>query len=70
MARKLVCICNLIEQAEIEDMLNKGAESTSHIQQLTRAGTSCGRCLPEIDALVEAHKNKKPKDQQKLKFGF
>lgn len=70
MARKLVCICNLIGQAEIEEMLKKGANSTFDIQQLTRAGTSCGRCLPEIDAIVESYKKKKPEDQQKLKFRF
>jgi len=71
MARRLVCICNLIDQNEIEALLKKGAESTSDIQKFTRAGTSCGRCLPEIDELVEAHKKGKPEDQQKkLELGF
>jgi bacterioferritin-associated ferredoxin len=71
MARRLVCICNLIDQNEIEALLKKGAESTSDIQKFTRAGTSCGRCLPEIDELVEAHKKEKPEDQQKkLELGF
>jgi len=71
MARRLVCICNLIDQNEIETLLKKGAESTSDIQKFTRAGTSCGRCLPEIDELVEASKKEKPEDQQKrLELGF
>jgi len=51
-------------------MLKKGATSTSDIQRLTRAGTSCGRCLPLIDELVNDFQNKRPKDQQKkLDFG-
>jgi bacterioferritin-associated ferredoxin len=71
MARKLVCICNLVEESEIRQVLNKGANKTEHIQEYTRAGTSCGRCLMEIDVIVEEHKKKKPEDQQqRLDLGF
>ena len=64
MAKRLICLCNFIEEQEIKSVLKKGALSTKDIQFQTRAGTSCGRCLPLIDELVESHKNKKPKDQQ------
>jgi bacterioferritin-associated ferredoxin len=71
MGRRLVCICNLVDENEIQKVLNKGAETTEHIQAHTRAGTSCGRCLPEIDAVVEEHKKKKPGNQQgTLELGF
>jgi len=71
MEKKLVCLCNLIEETEIISTLQKGANSTADIQNLLRAGTSCGRCLTEIDQLVKVHKSKKPKgQQQKLDFGF
>lgn len=71
MSRRIVCLCNLIEEKEINAILEKGAESTKDIQMYTRAGTSCGRCLPQIDELVEAHKKKKSKTQQKrLNLGF
>lgn len=71
MARKLVCICNLVEEKEIRQVLDKGADSTELIQENTRAGTSCGRCLMEIDAIVDEHKRKKPEDQQqRLDLGF
>jgi len=66
----LICFCNFIDEKEINSLLKKGASSTKEIQLLTRAGTSCGRCLPLIDELVESFKNAKPKDQQKkLDFG-
>ncbi|MCY1720913.1 (2Fe-2S)-binding protein [Prolixibacteraceae bacterium Z1-6] len=71
MANRLVCLCNFIDEKEICSLLKKGAESTSDIQMISRAGTSCGRCLPEIDEIVLTHNNKKPKPQQgKLKLGF
>lgn len=70
MSNRLVCLCNLVDENEIISLLKRGATSTSDIQQLTRAGTSCGRCLPVIDDLVSEFQNKRPKDQQKkLDFG-
>jgi bacterioferritin-associated ferredoxin len=71
MGRKLVCLCNFIEEKEIVAALKKGASSTKDIQRITGAGTSCGRCLTEIDQLVEDWQKEKPKEQQKkLDFGF
>jgi nitrite reductase (NADH) large subunit len=70
MANRLVCLCNFVDEKEIRSVLKKGAESTADIQRFTRAGTSCGRCLPEIDELVLNHKKNKPEDQQrKLELG-
>ena len=71
MGRKLVCLCNLIEEKQIVAALKKGASSSIEIQNITGAGTSCGRCLTEIDQLVENWQKEKPKEQQKkLNFGF
>ena len=71
MGRRLVCLCNLVEENEILSFLKKGAATTGEIQKLTGAGTSCGRCLPEIDQMVEDFNKEKPKDlQKKLDFGL
>jgi bacterioferritin-associated ferredoxin len=71
MSNRLICFCNLVDEKEIIALLNKGATSTKDIQQLTRAGTSCGRCLPLIDELVAFHEKQKPKARQgKLDLGF
>ena len=68
---RLVCLCSYVEEKEIINALRKGAVSTSEIQLYTGAGRSCGRCLPEIDGLVEQYLKKKPKEQQqRLDFGF
>ncbi|NQU87239.1 MAG: (2Fe-2S)-binding protein [Mariniphaga sp.] len=69
MKSKLVCLCSLVTEDEIKDVLKKGASSTTEIQEYTRAGTTCGRCLPEIDQLVEYH-NKKNKKGPQLKKDF
>jgi len=71
MGKRLVCLCNLVEENEILLALKKGATTTKEIQVTTRAGTSCGRCITEIDRMVEDYQKKKPKDPQtKLDFGF
>jgi len=69
MSNRLVCMCNLVDEKEIISMLKRGAASTSDIQRLTRAGTSCGKCLPVIDELVNEFQNRRPKVQQQLDFG-
>jgi nitrite reductase (NADH) large subunit len=71
MSGRLICLCNFVDEKEIKSLLKRGAVSTKEIQNLTRAGTSCGRCLPLIDELVSNYQKEKPKDQQnKLDFGF
>lgn len=69
MSKRFVCLCNLVTEHEILAVLRKGARSTSDIQKMTRAGTSCGRCLVEIDALVEEYLSDLADDpQQKIRF--
>ena len=69
MSKRLVCICNMVTEKEIRASLMKGACSTPDIQRLTRAGTSCGRCLPFIDSIVEEHLAQIPIDpQQRIDF--
>ena len=70
MSKRLICLCNFVDEEEILATLKKGARSSKDIQHHTRGGTSCGRCLPQIDDIVEDFGKSKPKDQQKrLDFG-
>ena len=69
MSKRLVCICNMVAEKEISSTLDKGARSTADIQRLTSAGTSCGKCLVLIDAIVEEFITNLPSDpQQKINF--
>ncbi|HEY3388183.1 MAG TPA: (2Fe-2S)-binding protein [Prolixibacteraceae bacterium] len=62
--KRLVCLCNHVTELEINKKLRAGAVTTSEIQKFTTAGTSCGRCIPEIDAIVEKYKTEMIKDPQ------
>jgi len=69
MSKRLVCICNMVTEKEIHNTLVKGAKSTTEIQKMTRAGTSCGRCLPWIDSIVEEFLVNLPDNpQQRINF--
>ena len=70
MGNRLVCACNMVSEKEILSALKKGAKTTSDIQKLTSAGTTCGKCLMTIDRIVEIYLENQPEDpQQSLKFG-
>ena len=69
MSRRLVCFCNEVTESEILKVLKTGANTTVDIQRITKAGTSCGRCLTTIDRLVEEFILQKPNDlQQRINF--
>ncbi len=71
MAKQLICLCNMVTENEIVAALKKGARSTSDIQKMTGAGTSCGRCLVVIDGLVEDFLAQLPAEpQQRIDFKF
>ena len=55
----------MVLEKEIIEALKKGARSTSDIQRITRAGTSCGRCLPILDAMLEEYMEELPDNPQK-----
>jgi len=54
----------MVTENEILTTLKKGARSTSDIQNTTKAGTSCGKCLMTIDRIVEEFMEQKPSDPQ------
>jgi bacterioferritin-associated ferredoxin len=59
----------MVTEKEIHAALMKGARSASEIQKMTRAGTSCGRCLPWIDSIVEEFVTSLPNNpQQRIDF--
>jgi NAD(P)H-nitrite reductase large subunit len=60
----------MVTENEILTALKKGARSTSDIQNTTKAGTSCGKCLMTIDRIVEEFMEQQPADPQfRIEFG-
>ena len=66
MARKLVCVCNIIPEREIVQAIGKGANSLDDIKTVTGAGTSCGRCHPAIENMLKEQVGKINGPRQKL----
>lgn len=66
MSRKLICVCNFVPEREIVKAIDKGATHLEDIKNLTSAGTSCGRCHPAIENLLENSRNEKGKAQFRI----
>lgn len=69
MRSKLVCLCNLVTEGEIILAIKKGAVTIGDIQNITRAGTTCGKCHQDVNRLVEDnHEESGKRPQLKLDF--
>ena len=53
-----VCSCNNVSAGQIRAAFNDGAHSVDDIKACTKAGTSCGSCLPLVIKLVETEQAK------------
>lgn len=53
---KLVCTCNQVGSGNIEQLIAGGCHSLAEICQRSGAGSGCGSCKPEIQAILQASK--------------
>ena len=49
-----ICDCNGVTRARIVEAVLGGARSLQAVCDTTRAGTGCGTCRPEVQALIDA----------------
>lgn len=49
----LVCHCHAVNEAAVERLVASGATRVGHVVRNTKAGSSCGGCLPELRRLCE-----------------
>jgi NAD(P)H-nitrite reductase large subunit len=49
-----VCDCNGVTRARIVEAVLAGARSLQSVCDVTRAGTGCGSCRPEVQAVIDA----------------
>ena len=51
-----VCSCNDVTKADIlHAVAEQGCESVADVKQCTRAGSTCGSCVPTVKNLIEEH---------------
>jgi nitrite reductase (NADH) large subunit len=48
-----ICDCNAVSKARIVEAVLEGARSLTAVCDRTRAGTGCGSCRPEVQALID-----------------
>ncbi|MFI7512362.1 nitrite reductase large subunit NirB [Micromonospora echinofusca] len=49
-----VCSCNAVTRADIDDAIVGGCADVPALKACTRAGTSCGSCVPMLKQLLDA----------------
>ena len=49
----LVCHCHRVSDAAVSALLENGASKVGQVVRGTRAGTSCGGCLPELRRMCQ-----------------
>ena len=49
-----VCLCHAVTDRKIRKAITRGATSVDDITRACRAGSGCGGCRPELEALLRA----------------
>lgn len=49
-----ICSCNAVTKGRLRDAIHEGACDVATLKSCTRAGTSCGSCLPLMRQVLEA----------------
>lgn len=49
-----ICSCNGVSKARITEAVQNGASTLQGVCQVTRAGTGCGTCKSQVQAILES----------------
>lgn len=52
----LVCHCHRVNDAHVDQVLSAGADGVRGVVRATRAGTSCGGCIPMLRELCASRR--------------
>ncbi len=53
--RMIICVCHRVSDRDIARAVQAGCDSFAELQQHTRAGTTCGRCLEHAQDSFAEH---------------
>jgi nitrite reductase (NADH) large subunit len=56
----IVCKCNLASYQDILKAIEKGAKTIEDIQKLTKASTSCGGCMADVEMILSSKVKEQP----------
>ena len=49
---KMICHCNQVDYITIRKAMIQGARTVDEIQEMTDAGTMCGRCISDVEKIL------------------
>lgn len=52
----IICTCYDISVKDIKDAYANGAKTLDEIEEVTKAGTLCGACISDLEALIDSLK--------------
>ena len=48
----IVCVCKAVSDRHLGQLVRSGVDSVEELQLETGCGTCCGKCLPQVEAMV------------------
>jgi len=51
----IVCICNNVNSATINDAISMGATTVQVVREVTGAASCCGKCQFKVHRLIQNH---------------
>ncbi len=52
----IVCVCNVFNDRQVRAAIRGGAQTVSQVYQRLGYRPRCGKCVPEIVALLKEHR--------------
>jgi len=56
----IICQCNGVSDRAIRKAIRDGARERCDVVRTCMAGTACGGCVPAIDEIIEAERDRTP----------
>ena len=54
----IICQCNGVSDRTIRKLVRDGASNRNDVVRACMAGTACGGCVPAIDQIIEAERER------------
>ena len=61
-----ICVCHAVNERRIEKAVDEGVRSIKGLCLATRAGTCCGKCLPEAKQRLHQAIEQRASDTQQV----
>lgn len=65
-----VCICKAVTDGQIREAIHRGACTRRDLIQCLNVGRDCGKCTPEVRALLDRHAPKTAYSQLQSGLGL